>query len=140
MAPMAATLVDDAAIADIAAYVATLKPAPVAPTVVGDATKGAAAFALCGTCHGVDARGMVATGEALGPGGWSRRPLDLPRLGPHQPGALDELAERIAEVVRQAHAALAPAQITAQRDSLTRYQERASSFGRDVPIVVLTPR
>ncbi len=32
------------------------------------------------------------------------------------------------------------AQITAQRDSLTRYQERASSFGRDVPIVVLTPR
>ena len=32
------------------------------------------------------------------------------------------------------------AQITTQRDSLARYQERASTYGRDVPIVVLTPR
>jgi deazaflavin-dependent oxidoreductase (nitroreductase family) len=32
------------------------------------------------------------------------------------------------------------AQIIAQRDSLARYQERASTYGRDVPIVVLTPR
>lgn len=30
--------------------------------------------------------------------------------------------------------------ITAQRDSLARYQERASTFGREVPIVVLSPR
>jgi len=30
-------------------------------------------------------------------------------------------------------------QITAQRDSLARYQERASTYGREVPIVVLTP-
>lgn len=32
------------------------------------------------------------------------------------------------------------AKITAVRDSLARYQERASSFGREVPIVVLEPR
>lgn len=31
-------------------------------------------------------------------------------------------------------------QITAQRDSLARYQERASGFGREVPLVVLTSR
>jgi deazaflavin-dependent oxidoreductase (nitroreductase family) len=30
--------------------------------------------------------------------------------------------------------------IMAQRDSLARYQERASTFGREVPIVVLSPR
>lgn len=30
--------------------------------------------------------------------------------------------------------------IDAKRDSLRRYQERASTFGRDVPLVVLTPR
>jgi deazaflavin-dependent oxidoreductase (nitroreductase family) len=29
--------------------------------------------------------------------------------------------------------------ITAQRDSLARYQERASTFGREVPLVVLEP-
>ena len=32
------------------------------------------------------------------------------------------------------------AQINAQRDSLGRYQERAATYGRDVPIVVLEPR
>jgi deazaflavin-dependent oxidoreductase (nitroreductase family) len=32
------------------------------------------------------------------------------------------------------------AQIDAQRDSLGRYQERASTYGRDVPIVILEPR
>ena len=32
------------------------------------------------------------------------------------------------------------AQINAQRDSLGRYQERASTYGRDVPIVILDPR
>jgi deazaflavin-dependent oxidoreductase (nitroreductase family) len=31
-------------------------------------------------------------------------------------------------------------QITATRDSLARYQERASTFGREVPLVVLEPR
>ena len=30
--------------------------------------------------------------------------------------------------------------ITSQRDSLARYQERASGFGREVPIMVLSPR
>ena len=29
--------------------------------------------------------------------------------------------------------------ITAHRDSLSRYQERASTFGREVPLVVLEP-
>jgi len=62
MAPMAATLVDEAAIADVAAYIAGLPDAPrPAATVHGDADRGSRHFATCAACHGADARGNFAT-------------------------------------------------------------------------------
>jgi cytochrome c oxidase subunit II len=61
MAPMAATLADEAAIDNVAAYVATLpdKAAPI--TVKGNAMKGEPRYATCGACHGADGRGIEAT-------------------------------------------------------------------------------
>jgi cytochrome c oxidase subunit II len=61
MAPMAATLADDAAIENVAAYINTLPDTPAATTVKGDANKGRRRFATCGTCHGADGRGIAAT-------------------------------------------------------------------------------
>jgi len=61
MAPMAATLADDAAIENVAAYINTLPDTPAATTVKGDANKGRRRFATCGTCHGTDGRGIAAT-------------------------------------------------------------------------------
>lgn len=58
MAPMAATLGDDQAVLDVAAYIASLdSPAP-APTVQGDADMGADYYnQFCGACHGAGALG-----------------------------------------------------------------------------------
>jgi cytochrome c oxidase subunit 2 len=61
MAPMAATLADDAAIADVAAYIGTLPDAPVAATIQGSANNGRQRFATCAACHGADGRGIAAT-------------------------------------------------------------------------------
>ena len=44
MAPMAATLADDAAIANVVAYIATLPDAPAAATIKGDVDKRPAAL------------------------------------------------------------------------------------------------
>lgn len=60
MAPMAMTLATDADVANVAAYVASLPPAPVEDTEGGDAAAGQAAFAVCVACHGADAKGMEA--------------------------------------------------------------------------------
>jgi cytochrome c oxidase subunit 2 len=61
MAPMAATLADDAAVANVAAYIKTLpdKPAPV--TVKGDPKHGESRYTTCRTCHGSNAQGIEAT-------------------------------------------------------------------------------
>ena len=61
MAPMAATLADDAAIANVVAYVATLPDAPVAATIRGDVDTGRRRYATCAACHGADGRGIAAT-------------------------------------------------------------------------------
>jgi cytochrome c oxidase subunit II len=61
MAPMAATLVDEAAIANVAAYVAALPDAPAATTIKGDVDKGRQRYATCAACHGADAGGIAAT-------------------------------------------------------------------------------
>ena len=61
MAPMAATLADDAAIDNVTAYIKTLPDAPAAPTMIGDTKKGQQRYATCGTCHGSDGRGIAAT-------------------------------------------------------------------------------
>lgn len=61
MAPMAATLADDVAIDNVAAYIKSLPDAPVAATIKGNAKKGQQRYATCGTCHGSDGRGIAAT-------------------------------------------------------------------------------
>jgi cytochrome c oxidase subunit 2 len=61
MAPMAATLVDATAIADVSAYVASLPEAPVPTTIKGNVDKGRERYATCAACHGADGRGIAAT-------------------------------------------------------------------------------
>jgi cytochrome c oxidase subunit 2 len=61
MAPMAATLADDAAIANVAAYIAALPDARAAATVQGNAEAGRRLYATCAACHGADGRGIAAT-------------------------------------------------------------------------------
>jgi cytochrome c oxidase subunit II len=62
MAPMAATLVDDTAIANVSAYIDTLPDNPAPATVKGNANDGKRLFvSTCGACHGPDGRGVQAT-------------------------------------------------------------------------------
>ncbi len=61
MAPMAATLADDAAIANVSAYIKTLPDNPAPATVKGDAHNGQQRYVTCGACHGSDGRGIQAT-------------------------------------------------------------------------------
>lgn len=61
MAPMAATLPDDAAIENVAAYIKTLPETPVAVTVKGNAVSGRQRYTTCAACHGPDGRGIAAT-------------------------------------------------------------------------------
>ena len=61
MAPMAATLADDAALANVAAYIASLPDTRAAPTIQGDVDRGRARYATCAACHGADGRGIAAT-------------------------------------------------------------------------------
>jgi len=61
MAPMAATLADNAAINNVAAYIKTLPDTPAAATVKGDAKNGHDPYVNCAACHGPDGRGIQAT-------------------------------------------------------------------------------
>ena len=61
MAPMAALLTDDAAIANVAAYIGTLPDKETPATVKGDAKKGQQRFVTCGACHGAAGQGIEAT-------------------------------------------------------------------------------
>ncbi len=61
MAPMAATLADDAAIDNVVAYIATLPDNPAPATVKGNPAQGQQRFVTCGACHGADGRGIQAT-------------------------------------------------------------------------------
>ena len=60
MAPMAATLADDAAINNVAAYIKTLPDNPAPATVKGNAKDGHDPFVNCAACHGADGRGVQA--------------------------------------------------------------------------------
>jgi cytochrome c553 len=61
MAGMAATLADDDAIMNVAAYIDTLDAPANAPTLSGDAANGADHYnQFCGACHGAAADGNVA--------------------------------------------------------------------------------
>ena len=60
MAPMAKTLPDDAAVENVAAYIASLTPAERTATLSGDAAKGKGLYLICATCHGQDGKGLEA--------------------------------------------------------------------------------
>ena len=60
MKPMAATLRDATAVANVVAHIGTLRaPAPT-PTVRGDAARGRTLYATCAACHGQQGQGIVA--------------------------------------------------------------------------------
>jgi cytochrome c oxidase subunit 2 len=61
MAPMAATLADEAAVDDVVAYIASLPDAPSPTTLKGNPADGQHRYVTCGACHGADARGIQAT-------------------------------------------------------------------------------
>ena len=61
MAPMAATLADDAAVANVVAYIASLPDTPAAATLQGNIDKGRSRYATCAACHGGDGGGIAAT-------------------------------------------------------------------------------
>jgi cytochrome c oxidase subunit II len=60
MAPMAATLADDAAVNNVVAYIKTLPDNPAPATLKDNTTDGRNLYATCGACHGSDGRGVQA--------------------------------------------------------------------------------
>ncbi len=61
MAPIAATLADDAAIDNVSAYIKTLPDNPAPATVKGNANDGKRLYvSTCGTCHGPGGQGVQA--------------------------------------------------------------------------------
>jgi len=60
MAPMAATLVDDAAINNMVAYISSLPEAQPAATISGDVARGKEIFVTCSSCHGPQGQGIWA--------------------------------------------------------------------------------
>ena len=60
MAPMAATLVSDAAIDNVIAHIQTLPDNPAPSTIEGDVSKGEKLYRVCSYCHGADGQGVRA--------------------------------------------------------------------------------
>ena len=60
MAPMAATLVNDAAIDNVVAHIQTLPDNPAPSTVAGDVGNGEKLYRVCSYCHGADGQGIQA--------------------------------------------------------------------------------
>ena len=58
MAPMAATLVDDDAIRNVVAYIASLPDVAPAPTITGDIERGKDIYITCSSCHGLEGQGI----------------------------------------------------------------------------------
>ena len=61
MAPMAATLADDAAMNNVVAYIRTLPDQPAQHTLKNDTANGRRLYVTCASCHGADGRGIQAT-------------------------------------------------------------------------------
>jgi cytochrome c oxidase subunit II len=57
MAPMAATLTNDAAIRNMAAHISSLPVAPRQNSVLGNVDNGRRLYTTCGSCHGTNAQG-----------------------------------------------------------------------------------
>jgi cytochrome c oxidase subunit 2 len=61
MAPMAATLADEAAINNVVAYIKTLPDQPAPATVIKHGTRGSTIYENCSACHGAAGQGVQAT-------------------------------------------------------------------------------
>ena len=61
MIPFAATLVDDAAIKNVVAYITSLPEVRPASTVLGNPDRGKAHYTTCVSCHGATAQGIWTT-------------------------------------------------------------------------------
>jgi cytochrome c oxidase subunit 2 len=60
MAPMAGVLVDDKAVRDVTAYIASLEAQTANRTLAGDPERGKSHYTNCGACHGAEAQGNYA--------------------------------------------------------------------------------
>ena len=60
MAPMAATLVNDAAIDNVVAHIQTFPDEPAPATVEGDVARGSELYRTCAYCHGAEGAGVQA--------------------------------------------------------------------------------
>lgn len=60
MAPMAATLVDDEAIDNVVAYIASLPDNPAETTITGNVSAGEGIYQTCESCHGTEGQGIWA--------------------------------------------------------------------------------
>jgi cytochrome c oxidase subunit 2 len=60
MAPMAATLINDAAVDNVIAHIQTFPDNPAPATVEGNARTGADLYRVCAYCHGADGMGIQA--------------------------------------------------------------------------------
>ncbi len=60
MAPMAATLADDAAVENVIAHIQTFPDNPAPATVDGNVARGEKLYAVCAYCHGADGQGIQA--------------------------------------------------------------------------------
>ena len=89
MAPMVATLVDDTAMKNIAAYIQTLPDKPSTPTVSGDVEKGRHLYTTCGKCHG-----------SQGEGRWS---VNAPRIAEMSDWYLVRQLKNFKQGIRGAH-------------------------------------
>ena len=89
MAPMASVLANDAAISDVAAYIATLSQQPATTTITGNASRGQSFYQTCGTCHGRKGEGNYA--------------LDAPRLAGQEDWYLKRQIENFRTGVRGTH-------------------------------------
>jgi cytochrome c oxidase subunit 2 len=61
MVPMAKTLVDDAAISNVVAYISSLPDERAPATLVGDPDRGKSLYATCAGCHGTAGQGIWST-------------------------------------------------------------------------------
>jgi cytochrome c oxidase subunit II len=89
IAPMAATLADDAAVANVAAYIASLPDFLPPATVQGDADRGKELYVTCESCHG-----------AAGQGIWS---MSAPRLSKVNDWYLVRQLQNYKQGIRGAH-------------------------------------
>lgn len=58
MAPMAATLINDAAVENVIAHIQSLPDNPAPQTIAGDVNRGQQTYAYCAYCHGREGEGL----------------------------------------------------------------------------------